>query len=491
MPSPLLLPPDLTPPRPGTTARNYDRPTLGDRPAAVAAALGKPFLPWQRYVSDVAHEIDPATGTFAYHEVLITVQRQAGKTDMDQSAAVANCLLGSDRRAWYTAQSGQHANDKWREVFGGDDENPSPWQASPLARMARRPRLSNGSMALTMLNRSSYRPHPPTKDSMHSKQSDRSTIDEVWAFTSAQGRELVQAIQPPMLTRRKRTGIRPQIWYISTEGTIESTFLEELLSRARGGDPTIAFFDWGIGPDVDPTDLEAVAAAHPGYGHLFDMAELVDFSQGMPPEQFARAYGNRRTGSASRVIPIDDWRRAAWPDALPDGDLCFGAAHGVDGVDTSIVVAVKQQDRVIVEVLAHEPNTTWAIRRLQAMHEKRPKVPFAIDLYGPSAALHDQAARAGLPLIDMKAAHVAAASQNLVNWVTSPVTTADEMLWRYIPHPALDAATDLATRRWVNDGAWVFGRRASIGSISALEAANLATWGVEHLPTEVGNQLWV
>lgn len=489
MRSALQLPPGLTAPRPGTAARDFDYPTIGDRVAAIAAGLGKPLLPWQRYVADVAHEIDPSTGTFRHHEVLVTVQRQAGKTDLDQSTAVANSLLGPRRRNWYTAQSGQHANDKWREVFGGDEDNPSPWDDSPWRRLSRKPRLSNGSMALTMLNGSTYRPHPPTADSMHSKQSDRSTLDEVWAFTEAQGRDLVQAVQPPMLTRRKVTGIRPQIWYISTEGTVESTFLNGLLERARAGDPTIALFDWGIGPDVDPTDLPAVAAAHPGFGHLFDMQELVDFSRGMPPGEFARAYGNRRTGATERVIPVEPYRRAAFTDPLPDGPLCFGAASGVDGVDTSIAVAIRQGDRIIVEIVAHEPNTTWAIDRLKAIAKKHPRVPFAIDPYGPSASLHDEASRAKLPMIDIKSASVAAAAQNLVTWITQPVTSADELRWRYRPHPALDAAVELATRRWVNDGAWLFGRRASVGTISALEAANVATWGVDHLPKVTGLQL--
>lgn len=458
--------------------------------STIARGLGKPLLPWQQYVADVAHEIDPSSGDLVHHEVLVTVQRQSGKTDLDQEIAVMNTLLGPRRRVWYTAQSGQHANDKWREVFGGDEDNPSPWDDSPWRQMSRKPRLSNGSMALTMLNGSTYRPHPPTADSMHSKQSDRSTIDEVWWYTEAQGRDLVQAIQPPMLTRRKLTGIRPQIWYISTEGTVESTFLNGLLERARGGDPTIALFDWGIGPDVDPTDLPAVAAAHPGYGHLFDMQELVQFSRGMPAGEFARAYGNRRTGASERVIPVDEFRRAAYPGALPDGPLCFGAAYGVDAVDASISVAVRQDTRIVTEVIAHEPNTSWAIDRLRAIAAKHPKVPFAIDPYGPSASLHDAASRAGLPLVDIKSSHVSAAAQNLVSWITAPVKTADALTWRYIPHPALDAAAELATRRWVNDGAWLFGRRASVGSISALEAVNLATWGVDHLPKQVGLQLF-
>jgi hypothetical protein len=43
------------------TPRDPSRETLGGEVAAIAAQLGKPFMPWQRLVADVAMELDPAT----------------------------------------------------------------------------------------------------------------------------------------------------------------------------------------------------------------------------------------------------------------------------------------------------------------------------------------------------------------------------------------------------------------------------------------------
>ena len=51
----------------------------------MAEALGWPLMGWQRYVADVAGEIDPATGLFAYAAVGLTVPRQSGKTTLTDS----------------------------------------------------------------------------------------------------------------------------------------------------------------------------------------------------------------------------------------------------------------------------------------------------------------------------------------------------------------------------------------------------------------------
>lgn len=437
--------------------------------------MGKGLIPWQALVADTATEID-AEGVYVYSTVLISVPRQAGKTTLDQASSIETCLQGSERFVWYTAQSGQDANEKFREMT-------EEWTASPLAQLAGKPRLSNGSMALTFVNGSKFRPHPPTKDALHGKQSDKNTVDEAWSKTSAEGAAILQAIVPTTTTRRKKTGQRPQLWILSTEGTVESTWLNELLARARAGDPTIAFFDWGIGPDVDPTDLDAVAAAHPGYHHLFEMDTLIDAAAKLPPGEFARAYGNRRGGAAERVIPVESWNRSRTLSKIPEGDICLGASYGVDGVDATITAtALHPTLGKITEVIEHRPGTHWALERLVEFAERH-SAPVAIDPIGPSASLHDAATRAGLVIVPIKSSTYSAACANVLSGIEAGT-------WHHRPHTALDAAAELATRRWISDGAWLWGRTASVGSISALEAATLGDWGIDHLPEVTGMQLF-
>ncbi|PII81569.1 hypothetical protein BMH32_04655 [Leucobacter sp. OLJS4] len=465
------------------TQRNFSRPTYGGHQAAVAARIGAPFIPWQRYVADVAGEVDEH-GMLYYNTVFLTLPRQAGKTQFDLGRNLQSCLMGPNRRAWYTAQSGQHASAKWREMSDVFTE-------SKLKRFARR-RLTNGSEVLKFRNGSEFRPHPPTEDSLHSKQSDSNSVDEAWAFSELQGTQLLAAIQPTTATRRMLVKQQPQLWIISAEGTIESTFWNPRIDAARAMEnPRTAVFDFGIPDGSDPLDLENIARWHPGYGHLLDMETLVTAAGQLPPGEFARAYGNRRTGATERVISAEAWAGAADLGLAADGPLCFGAAVGVDGVDTTITVAQRVtpavgQPYVLVAVVngGHDNGTWWALDRLKELSAKY-GAPVAIDRVGPSASLYLEAQAAGLTLVDLDSAKVSAACQRTLGGITNP----NGPTLRFKQHHALDAAVELATRRWISDGAWVWGRRASVGSISALESGTLAAFGLDNAPKAVGFQL--
>lgn len=488
--------PGLVPPR-NATPRDFSRATYGAHTAAAAAALGQPLLPWQRYAADLFGEVDD-DGDLAYGLCVTTVQRQAGKTTLDLANDIQNCLMGPNRRVWYTAQSGQHASDKWKEMA-------ELFEKSPLKRLGKI-RWSNGTQTITFLNGSTLRPHPPTADSLHSKQSDKNTIDEAWYFSAVQAAGLNGAITPTTTTRRKVTGIRPQKWILSTEGTLESAYLNKTLDECREYTPPgCAFLDFGIPMDLEDPDmnddaaieawLDIVYAYHPGAGFLFgrdDLRNWLDGPDGLGLPEFKRAYGNRRTGATERVIPEAPWKAAATLAALPAGaPICFAASVGMDGVDTAISATAIADGRKISEIVDHRPGTGHALERIKALHAKH-GAPFAIDPYGPSADLYDQAKRAGIPLVEIKTAGVSAACQSVFAGIVPPkgAPAGWKPTWHYRPHPALDDAAELAAKRSVGDGAWCWGRRASVGSVSALEAVTLGTWGIDHMPEVLGIQVF-
>lgn len=417
-----------------------------------------------------------------YSDIVLTVQRQAGKTELSMSVAGWNCLHGPNRRAWYTAQSGQHAAAKWREMSDGFVESPG------TSFMATR-RLTNGSEWLRFVNGSSFSPHPPTADSLHSKQSDLNLVDEGWWHSEVAGQALIQAIAPTTTTRRVLTGQQPQLWYISAEGTVESTWWNPIADAARAGHlgGRVAVFDFGIGPDDDPDDLDAVAAAHPGYPHIIDMETLRTARGRLGAAEFARAYGNRRTGSQDRLIPAAAFDAAQWRDTIPDGPTCYALAAGVDSIDATITVTTLARDGSVITAIpdgCHAPGTYWALDRLEQLTKNWP-APVVIDRVGPSASLHDAAHRRGLDLLPIGTSDVTGAVQTMMSGITNP----HGPTWRVKPHEAFYKAAELATRRWVSDGAFLLGRRRSVGSISALEAAVLSAWGVHHLPTPRGPQI--
>src|SRR5262252_3191012 len=73
--------PSSSSPSPILATPRSDRQSYGGAVAKLARAMGKPMMPWQRHVADVALEID-ADGRFVYNLVLVTVPRQSGKTTL-------------------------------------------------------------------------------------------------------------------------------------------------------------------------------------------------------------------------------------------------------------------------------------------------------------------------------------------------------------------------------------------------------------------------
>jgi hypothetical protein len=181
-------------------------------------------MPWQRYVADVGGEVDER-GRFVYPLVIVTVQRQAGKTDRQAGAGVQRAAQGPNR-VWDTAQTGQDARDKHREFA-------DVVMGSPLRDAGRgKPRQAAGSEGLVLVNGSTLRPHPPTRDAMHGKQGDHNDIDEGWAFDEQRGAELLQAIDP---THATRPGAQTWVW--STRGDHLSSGSTGSSSRATRGCP--------------------------------------------------------------------------------------------------------------------------------------------------------------------------------------------------------------------------------------------------------------
>lgn len=331
-------PPSLQPRH--ATARNQERATDGALVARFSELLGKPLIPWQRQVIDVISEIDPSTGTYWYDELVLTVQRQAGKTTITKSYDVRNSLWGPDRKTWYLAQTGKDANDQFRDFV-------KSWRKSRLRKLAKPPRLSNGSMALEFKNGSQLRPGGATEAAGHGVQGDLINVDEVWSLSKQQAKNLKDGFIPTTTTRLKLTGVRPQIWWTSTEGNASSEYFNDRLDRLRAGDipDRTAFFDFGIPFDADPEDLETIWRYHPGAGYLFDFDQLAGFRRQFDDdaEGWARAFGNiRDAGSTDRAIDSLLWADTMDEPVTPEHGMrvCFGVGVPLDATHTVIAACI-------------------------------------------------------------------------------------------------------------------------------------------------------
>lgn len=464
------------------TPRNPERETDGGREARIAEALGTPFLPWQRLVSDVFGEIDPKTGTYFYDTLVLTVQRQAGKTTRERAAETRNALWGPGRRVWYLAQTGKDAADQFREFI-------TEFNRSPLAPLSRQTRMSNGSMSLTLRNGSTIKPGATTDSGGHGFQGDSLTLDECWALPAEQAKAILDGFLPTTTTRLKLTGIRPRITYCSTEGTAKSTFFNPKLDGLRAamdaGDDMgrTCFVDFGIPFGSDPEDLDNIWAHHPGAGHLFDFDQLVDFRKqfGDDAAGWARAFGNLRdAGVVERAIDAKLWTATVGRPVDPAGAgrVCFGVAVAMGGTGTAIVACCKVADRVpLVQVVDVLPGIGDAPDRLLELQE-RYHAPICIDRRGPSSALCDvlrnRADKVGRPvfdLVDMQAGEALTAPQAFMSAL-------EQHAVEHAPDRDMDREAAIAGKRPSGD-AWLWSRKPDVNA-PTIEAATLALWGHRH-----------
>ena len=473
------------------TPRDPSRPSLGPVQGAFSEVwLGRRFMPHQQYIADVCGELLPS-GLPAYTLCLITLQRQAGKTALAMAQTGERCFSRPGFHAWYTAQKRKDA----REQFLGFADDVV--DGTPLASVVRTLR-GNGSEVMKFPRKSWLKPHEPTEESLHGKQSDRNDIDEAWAFEKERGDALVQAIGPTQLTR---PGAQTFVW--SAGGTAASTWLAHLVDRGRnlvdshtgaaelaGTEQQLpdgrtvpaqrmAFFELGIPDDADAEDMGVIAAHHPAYGHTQSMESLSSLRTffGDDASGWARAAGNRWTEVIGGSINLDQWRASLHEGHMPDAaELGWGVARAQDGSAVAIAAAgqveVDGRPVTLVEVVDVLPTAYGAADHVRAWIGRE---PVAVDPSGPSATIADdlRADPTGLAVIPTSGRDYSAACADVLDAL--PVRAI-----RYRPHAALDAAVRVVGKRRVSDGGFVWARVASGANVAPFEAATLAVWALKH-----------
>src|SRR5215831_9681235 len=171
--STLLSPSYLDPLPVLATSRTPSRLTYGAAVGKLARAIGKPLMPWQQYVADVALEVDD-DGRFVYNLVLVTVPRQSGKTTLFGSVLDHRALSTERARCYFTMQTQKDAvdwltNERW-PLLG-------PFGSSVSLR-----RMAGSEHIRWERSGGLVRPFPPNPTGLHGKISDLVVIDEAWSF---------------------------------------------------------------------------------------------------------------------------------------------------------------------------------------------------------------------------------------------------------------------------------------------------------------------
>lgn len=463
----------MTPPRYLTTRTS--RHSYGAKIGRVSDALGRPFMPWQELAAGLIGECD-AAGRLLHPLVVVTVPRQAGKTALLAAVMLHRLTMRPAGRAWYTAQTGIKSREQMWEMMEAVD-------LSPFRSITRSKRgAGDTSIELTPFA-SRIRAHPPTPDSLHGGQSDLNVIDEGWFFDEAQAHGLMGAITPTQATRPNAQTI-----IVSTSGTASSTWFHGLVDAGHAGD--LCLIDYGAGADVDADDFEAIAAAHPAIGHTQDVSILAAARQQVSAGEFMRAYGNRRTQTHDRLIPLEVVELATMTDDLPAGPVVFGAAVSFDRDDCVIVAATDADGTPAVEVIERHDSTDGVAVRLAEL-TGRHGGHVAIAPAGPAGSLADDAERLGAIVTRVPDAELSASTVDFLDRIRRPmVDPRNRPAIRLRAHEAFTSAFDAAALKTSGDRVF-WSRRASAGSIATVEAATLAVRALTTRPAPpIAPMIW-
>ena len=445
------------PPR-WATPRTPDRWTEGNAVASVAAALGTPFMPWQRLVVDVAGERLP-DGRYAYPVVVVTVPRQSGKTTLLRARGVARCLMRPDTQVFYTAQTGKDARERWEDLV-------KQIAAGPLRARVVATRAA-GAVRLKFPNTSAFRVFAPVPSSLHGYTPDEVMIDEAWAFDAARGDALMGAIVPAQITVTDR-----QLWIVSTAGTSDSAFLRQWVDDGRNGAAGVAYFEWSAPDDADLFDPAAIRAYHPAIGHTIEVDDIIAAATQLSRGEYERAYGNRWTRTIESWVPADEWAGLAGPQTPPPpGAVHLAADVAYDRRSADIVAAWVDSDGVTnVRVVRTDAGDRWLPVELDRIAgELSPRRPVGVDDAGP---VRTAAGAVTHPIRYLTTAEFGAACGELLTDIRTG-------RFRHDGSERLARAVEDAITRPLGD-LWVFSRRSSKGPISALTATAVAAYLARH-----------
>ena len=357
MTSPVSWP--LCPPRFGTP-RRAERRTLGPQVGLVAEAFGKPLMPWQQYVADIALEIDPETGRFAYREVVLTVPRRSGKSLLLLALLVQRMVaMGRPQVAAFTMQNALQARLRMRREW--DAEILSRSSLASAYRFTGQP----GAEALLFNNGSRIEVTASTKSSGHGLTLDLAVVDE--AFDQPDDR-LEQAFRPAI-----RTQPDAQLWWVSTAGGPEDKWFKAKVDQARAGadfDRGTAVFDWSAAEDDDPGDpavwwscMPALGYVRPDGSGLTEQDIREEYESALRAETldgFRRAYLNQWVAKKASANAIDP---AIWSGLFEPAPLSNPSVFALDVSPThdhaTITAGWKTPSGSFVQIAEHAPGVEW------------------------------------------------------------------------------------------------------------------------------------
>jgi phage terminase large subunit-like protein len=363
--------------------------TAGHEALDLAAQAGLVADEWQRHVIiDALGE--RGDGRWAAFEVGLIVGRQNGKGSVLEIRALAGLTLHQDRDAeermiLWSAHETKTAFEAFRRMealFENYDH---------LRRKVKTVSYSTGREGIEMLNGARLRFVARSKGSGRGFSGDLIILDEAYALTADQ----MEAMLPTLAARPN-----PQVWYTSSPPLDGATGgqLYALRTRAKAGDPGLAWFDWGL-QDVDLEDLKQInlddretwAATNPAYNIRIAEEFIERERRTLTPEGFARerlGVWPRRATGGSGVISADLWQDLADTEAQRPADVAFALHVNLTRTHAAIAYAGRRDDgHFQVGMVDYRPGTGWVVDRVVQLREKWNPIAVGVDTRSESLLL--------------------------------------------------------------------------------------------------------
>jgi hypothetical protein len=301
----------------------------------------------------------------------------------------------------------------------------------------------------------------------------------------------------PTLAARSMTG-DPHIMYASSAGVLGSDHLRGLRDRGRKGtDPSLIWVEWcapgswddpgcDLGPECPHTvdtggcaldDERLVKLANPATGKRISIEYIRAERRALPPEEFGRERLGWFTEPAGIDVDalIEKWTACGDDGSQPSGRPVF-MIDASPGLKSAAIVACmwRPDGRPHLEVVAHEPGSTWLPARAARLQKHRP-LDWVIDPGGPAGALLPDLRLVGIDPREM--------SMRDMGQACSAFVAAVEDEWmRHLNDQVMLRALKAADKRDIGDGLWAWSRRKSGGDITVLVGATGALWGLSVSP---------
>lgn len=468
--------PGFPPPR-LETRRNPDRPaTFGTTVAQWHLLIQRQqMMPHQRYVVDVAGELDPATGLRWYDTVLVKMPRQNAKT-----TTLEPQMVGASRRrdpagrkvrrtVIYTAQT----RDLARERLITDLVD-TKLVDHPALRGQFSVRRSNGSEKITWRDtQSRLMVQAPNDTAGHGLTVDDVYLDEAFHYTDL---TIVNAFQPTMITRPD-----PQLWIVSTPGDGTDALMlhyEELAAIAvNDPDTRLCVFDWSADEDDDRADPKVWRRVMPALGRTITEDRVRSLLATTPPAEFDRAYLARRPALAL----VAAFPPAAWADCANTTDVPLDPAGplvlavDVDPERTHGVLAVSfRHGEAVGAITLRRPGTRWIVGAVLELVNRHGVTVFEVwgDRRAGVGGIIDQLRGRGLPVHEVSAGDVASACGDLYDLLAAGEFVHDDQA-------ELTDAVPGSRRRPLGE-AWALDKLNSTSDVAPLNAVALAVAGFRH-----------